>query len=406
MVTPFEGLRMLDMARLGPGPICSSALADLGVDVLVVEPPQQVFGNQSLLGGSITGGEPAAGGETREDRMRRVDPPGGHNKRSIVLNLREPEARELFYRLCEDVDIVQEGFRPGVVEELGVGYETISKINARIVYCAHTGYGQTGPYRDMAGHDINYISIAGLLGSVGRAGQKPAMPLNFAADNAGGGMVGAFAIAAALFAREHTGRGQYIDMAMSDGVMYLLSSMPEAGLEGPMTGPMPGESPLTGALPHYDVYETSDAKWISVGALEPKFFAKLCEMLGREDLIPHAHEFGRREEIREFFTTTFRTKTREAWFEQFRDVDALLTPVYTITEAVSDPHNVHRMVVEAEDPQGGTVKALGIGPKLSETPGEVRWIAPRVGEHTDEVLRSLGYDDGAISSLRERGVVE
>ena len=397
---------MLDMARLGPGPICSSALADLGVDVLHVEPPQHVFGDQNRSGGSISGGEQEAGGETREERIRRVNPPGGHNKRSMVLNLREPDAREIFYRLCEDVDIVQEGFRPGVVEALGVDYETVSKINPRVVYCAHTGYGQTGPYRHMAGHDINYISIAGLLGSVGRRGQKPAMPLNFAADNAGGGMVGAFAIAAALFARERTGRGQYVDMAMSDGVIYLLSSMPAAGLDAPTTGPMPGESPLTGAQPHYDVYETADAKWISVGTLEAKFYAKLCEVLGREDLIPHQHDLERREEIREFFTATFRTETRDQWFKEFRDVDTMLTPVYTVTEAVSDPHNIHRMVVEADDPKGGTVKALGIGPKLSETPGEVRWIAPRVGEHTEEVLRSLGFDVGAIASLRERGVVE
>ena len=399
-MTPFEGIRMLDLARLGPGPFCSSMLADLGVDVLKVEPPLSVFGDLSLLGAGYEKRE------RREERHRRVNPPGGHNKRSIVLNLQEQEAREIFYRLCEDVDIVQEGFRPGVVNELGVDYETVSKINPRIVYCSHSGYGQTGPYRDMAGHDINYISIAGLLGSVGRPGQKPAIPLNVAADNAGGGMVGAFAISAALFARERIGRGQYIDMGMSDGVMCLLGGMGTSGLDGPATGPMPGESPLSGALPHYDVYETADGRWISVGALEPKFFAKLCEMVGREDLIPHAHDPERQPEIRQHFTETFLQKTRDEWFEEFKHVDAMLTPVYSITEAVSDPHNVHRMVVEVEDPQGGTIKNLGIAPKFSETPGEVRWIEPRVGEHTDEVLESLGYDVAAIGSLRERGVAE
>ena len=231
-MTAFDGLRMLDLARIGPGPYCSMLLGDMGVDVLRIEPPRDERRHQ-----------PAAdeAGDDEVTRARRqANDVMGRNKRSMVLNLREAEGRAIAHRLAETADVFLEGFRPGVVDRLDVGYERISAINPRVVYCSISGYGQDGPYRELVGHDINYIAMAGMLGLVGRPGQRPAIPSNIVADYAGGGLMAAFAIASALYARERSDHGQYIDLAMSDGVLYLLAKYthvllgepaPEAGRE-------------------------------------------------------------------------------------------------------------------------------------------------------------------------------
>ncbi len=396
---PLDGVRVLDLSRLAPGPYCSMLLGDLGADVLLVESPPQFVGRR--------GGAAASDGsdDDPEAQRRRAYSALGRNKRSIVLNLREQDGRDVFHRLCEDVDVVLEGFRPGVVERLGADYRTVSAINPRIVYCSISGYGQSGPYRDIVGHDINYISIGGALGVIGRPGQKPAIPQNLIADLAGGGLMAAFAITSALLARERIGRGQYVDIAMSDGVLYLLA-MAASGVLAGGEAPRPGEGPLSGASPHYDVYETADGKWLSIGAGEPHFWAALCEVVGREDFKPLQSDAARRAEIREHFTKTFREKTRDQWFEELKAVDICVAPVYALDEALADPHNLSReMVVEVEDPRLGAVRQVGIAPKFSETPGQVRSVEPAPGQHTDDVLDSLGFDGASIAALRERGVV-
>jgi crotonobetainyl-CoA:carnitine CoA-transferase CaiB-like acyl-CoA transferase len=389
---PLDGIKILDLSRLAPGPFCSMMLGDLGADVLLVEAPA----DGKLAAAIVTRGADAERYAAYNILSR--------NKRSIVLNLREPEAREIFYKLAETADVVLEGFRPGVVKRLGVDYDTLSKRNSRLVYCSLSGFGQTGPYSQMVGHDINYISVGGALGMIGWPDAPPAIPMNIIADFAGGGMHAAYGILAALMARERTGRGQYVDIAMSDGVLYLLASMVGNVFMGGGS-PSRGATLLNGSVPHYNVYECSDGGWISLGSLEPHFFVNLCKAMECEQFIPHQYDPAKRAEIAAYFKARFLTKTRDEWFGILNKTDICVGPVYSLEEALADPHNLARnMVVEVEHPTLGKVKTLGIGTKLSDTPGSVRSTAPVAGQHTDEVLASIGYDAEAIAALKGRGV--
>jgi crotonobetainyl-CoA:carnitine CoA-transferase CaiB-like acyl-CoA transferase len=384
---PLEGIKILDLSRLAPGPFCSMMLGDMGADVLLVEAPSD---------GKLAPAVPGGGGDPEKAAAYNVM---ARNKRSIVLNLREQDAREIFYRLVDTADVVLEGFRPGVVKRLGVDYDTLKERNPRIVYCSLSGYSQ------LVGHDINYISIGGALGMIGWPDTPPAIPMNIIADFAAGGMHAAYGILAALLARERTGRGQYVDIAMSDGVLYLLASMAGNVLAGGRS-PSRGATVLNGSVPHYNVYECADGGWISLGSLEPHFFVNLCKVMGREDFIPHQYDASRRDEIADHFRAQFKTKTRDEWFEVLKQTDICAAPVLSLAEAFEDPHNRAReMVIDVPNERLGTVRHPGIATKLSDTPGAVRSTAPLAGQHTDDVLRSLGYDDDAVSALREKGVV-
>ncbi len=391
---PLEGIKILDLSRLAPGPFCSMMLGDLGADVLLVEAPAD-----GKLAGMILGQRDVDQEKIAAYNMM------GRNKRSIVLNLREQEARDIFYRLAETADVVLEGFRPGVVKRLGVDYETLIARNPRLVYCSLSGFGQTGPYSGLVGHDINYISVGGALGMIGWPDTPPAIPMNLLADFAGGGMHAAYGILAALMARERTGRGQHVDIAMSDGVMYLLASLAGNVLMGGAS-PTRGGTALNGSVPFYNVYQCSDGGWISIGSLEPHFWVNLCKVMGREDFIPHQWDSSKRTEISAHFREQFATKTRDEWFEVLKQTDICAGPVYSLEEALRDPHNLAReMVVEVDHPTLGTVRHIGIGTKLSDTPGRVRSTAPLAGQHTNDVLGQLGLDEAAIASLKERGIV-
>lgn len=386
----LQGVRVLDFSRLAPGPYCTMLLGDFGADILLIEPPPEIAARSGRSGESKR--------TAAHDALRR-------NKRSIVLNLREQEARGIVYDLVKQADVVIEGFRPGVVSRLGVDYDTLSAQNPHLVYCSISGYGQDGPYAGLVGHDINYISVAGALGMVGRKGTPPAIPMNWLADFAGGGMQAALAIMAALIARQSTGRGQYIDVALSDSVLYLMAStISQYLMDGEV--PTPEEVRLNGAFPNYEVYETADGGWISLGSLEPHFFANLCRIMGREDFIPRQYDRESYDEMRAHFATEFRKRTRDAWFSILKETDVCAAPVYRLDEALNDPHNRHRqMIVDAPHPEFGPIPMVGIGPKLSDTPGSVRTLAPSPGEHTTEVLRQLGLDGDRVDELRSRGVV-
>ena len=386
---PLEDIRILDLSRLAPGPFCSMLLADLGADVLLIEPPPD----------SRAGQGPGIGlGAAAYNAL-------GRNKRSIVLNLRDDSARQVFYKLAESADVVLEGFRPGVVQRLGVDYDTLRERNTRLVYCSLSGYGQTGPYAGLVGHDINYISIGGALGLIGWPDQPPAIPLNVIADFAAGGLHAAFAILAALHARDRTGRGQFVDIAMSDGVLYLLAQV-IGGYFSSGRVPGAGTTILNGGAAFYNVYQCRDGGWISVGSLEPHFWANPCRVMEREDFIPHQHDITKRDEMLAHFRERFRSKTRDEWFEILKTTDICAAPVYALDEALADPHNQARgMVVEVEHPEVGTVRQVGIAAKFSETPGAVRSLAPAPGQHTGEVLAALGYDADAIRALRDQGAV-
>lgn len=393
MVMALDGIKILDMSRLAPGPHCSMLLSDFGADVTLVE---AVPGASAKLGGGNRGGEAAE----RAAAYNAL----GRGKKSIALNLKDEAAREIFYKLVSDADVVMEGFRPGVVKRLGVDYETLSKINPRIICCSLSGFGQTGPYSNLVGHDINYISIGGALGVIGRPGTPPAIPVNVVADFAGGGLTAAFAICLAIIARERTGRGQDIDIGMSDGVLSLMTSA-FSGFFSNGRPIRPGESMLNGAVPWYNTYQCSDGRWFSIGSIEPHFFEALCRVLGTEEFLGRQHESAAHPEMQAKWTAIFETKTADEWMGIMSKYDICAAPVLEMENVVTNPHNLARgMVVEIDSPVG-KVKQIGIGPKLSDTPGRVRGTAPLVGQHTDEILKDLGYDEKVIAKLREAGTV-
>ena len=390
MTTPLEGIKVLDLSRLAPGPFCTMILGDLGADILKVEGPRE---------GRLAVGVSA---EERAIAHNAVE----RNKRSIVLNLKAEPARKIFYQLAERVDVIVEGFRPGVVKRLGVDYDTIKEINPKLIYCSLTGYGQDGPYHNMVGHDVNYISIGGALGFIGIPGGAPAIPSNLLADFAAGGMNATIAILAALMARERTGKGQYADMGMADGVVSLLSFALSAYF-GSGVVPQRGNELLTGGVPFYSVYETKDGKYLSIGCLEPWFYENLCRALGREDFIPHQAASGeKREEIFSAFREIFRSRTRDEWFDYLSQWDICVGKVYEFDELATDPQLVHRkMILELDHPKFGKVRQPGISIKLSETPGSIRSFSPVLGQHTEEVLLDLGYSKERIEELRKEGVI-
>jgi alpha-methylacyl-CoA racemase len=399
----LEGVKILDLSRLVPGAFCTMLLGDLGAEVLKIEAP--------VLTG-FTGSPGAFPGE--ESRKAAAYYAPDRNKKSIVVNLKSETGREIFYRLSRHADVIVEGFRPGVAKRLRIDYETISKLNPRIIYCSLSGYGQDGPYRAFPGHDINYISMAGVLGLIGSSEGPPAIPLNLVADFAGAALYGALGISIALVARHKTGKGQYVDMAYMDGAISLMTWF-NCGhfFDGSML--KRGESWLHGAYPYYGVYETKDGKYITIGCLEPHFWENLCRLLGKEEYIPYhfalQHTFHKPEdekwdEIRSSLKLIFLTKTRDEWFELLIRNDVPAGKVYAPDEVFSDPQVLHRqMVIEVEHPTLGKIKQVGIAPKLSGTPGKVRTLSPLPGEHTDEILQGLGYKREEIESLRQEGAV-
>ena len=393
MVMALEGIKVLDLSRLAPGPYCSMLLADFGADVTLVEAAPGV---SAKLGG----------GNRRSESAERAAAYNalGRGKKSIALNLKDESARNVFYDLAATADVVLEGFRPGVVKRLGVDYDTLAAMNPRIVYCSLSGFGQTGPYSNLVGHDINYISVGGALGVTGRPGTPPAIPINIVADFAGGGMHAALAICVALLARQHTGRGQYVDIAMSDGVMSLMTSA-FTGYFSNGSVIRPGEFLLNGAVPWYNTYECSDGRWFSLGSIEPHFYAALCQVLDTPEYAERQHDASVYPEMQAKFASILKTKTADDWMAIMSQHDICAAPVMEMDRAVTDPHNTARgMVVEVDSPIG-KVKQIGVGAKLSDTPGLVRSTSPLIGQHTDQILSNLGYEAAKIASLRESGAV-
>jgi crotonobetainyl-CoA:carnitine CoA-transferase CaiB-like acyl-CoA transferase len=403
MPMPLEGINVIDLTRLAPGPYCTMMLADLGANVIKIEEPGAPTGRRAAQAAGLPTTPPPRHGVERHAPHWALN----RNKKTMGLNLRHEVARQIFFQLAEQADVVVEEFRPGVAARLGIDYDTLSERNPRLIYCAITGYGQTGPYKDLVGHDLNYISTAGCLGMIGEKDGRPVIPHNLIADFAGGGMHGAIGILAALMARERTGRGQFVDIAMTDGVYSLLVSSLSTYFA---TGLVPrrGEGELDGAAPYYNVYETKEGKWLSIGSIEPWFYANLCKALGREDFLPYEFaEEEKRAEIRQAFAKIFKTRTRDDWFQILTQSDICVAKVYDLDETTSDPHlRARDMIVEVEHPGAGPVKQVGIAVKLSATPGQIRFLAAPLGAHTEEILTGLGYTSPQIVALRDAGAIK
>ena len=398
----LEGIKVLDFCRNAPGMFCTTILADLGADVLMIERPMDEARSAYE--------KVVAGIESKEDERRHATFNAlQRDKRSIALNLKETEAQQILYKLVEAADVVVEGFRPGVMERLGAGYDKIRSLNPRTIYCSVSGYGQNGPYSQMAGHDINYISVAGALGLIGEQDCKPEIPLNLIADYAGGGLCGAVGILAALMAREKTGAGQYVDIAMSEGVLYMLSGMVSDVLSRGISAERGGNR-LNGGAPYYNVYRTKDDRYFSIAAIEPWFWENLCRSLGLDDLIPYQDADGDKKiEVEQALSDAFMAKTREEWFETLKDADISVGKVYSLEEALEDPQAKHRgmvLEIDTQDIPEGKVRQVATSIHLSDTPGKVGHLGSVTGQHTMEVLAELGFEAGAVSDLFSRKVVQ
>ena len=388
MALPLDGIKILDLSRNAPGPFCTMLLGDLGAEIIKIEQP-----GYGIIPIDVDQDTWAA--YFALDR----------NKKSIILNLKSPNARQIFYRLVETADVILESYRPGIAKQLQVDYETVKKINPRLVYGSLTGYGQNGPYRELPGHDINYIALAGALSAFSIRNEQPAVPLNLLADYATGGLQAAFGIAIALLYRERTGIGQYIDVSMVDGVIQLFSWEASELFASGQT-PRWGETPLTGAIPCNNVYQAKDG-YLSVGCFEITSWENLCQALQREDLIPYQYATGKEKDyVYSQLQQIFVTKTKDEWFNLLNSKDVSIMPVLELDEVFNDPHVLHRqMLVDIDHPKFGKVKQVGIGLKFSETPGEIRHTAPLPGQDTEEVLSDLGYTIDKINSLKENGAI-
>jgi crotonobetainyl-CoA:carnitine CoA-transferase CaiB-like acyl-CoA transferase len=397
----LEGLKILDLTRYAPGPYCTMILGDLGADIIKIE-------------------EMGSPGGRRAEQMKGMDTipapfefpttestynPLNRNKKSIQLNLKAAMGQRIFHQLAEKTDIVVEGFRPGVTKRLGIDYPTLKKVNQRLIYCAITGYGQDGPYRDLPGHDINYISNGGAVGAISLPGARPAIPGNLIGDMAAGGLQATIGILAALAARERTGKGQFVDIAMTDGAVSMLCLYLGRYFElGRLT--KPEEKSSCGATHYYNHYETSDGKFISIACSEPWFFANLCRALGCEDFIPYQMDIEKNDEITDYFRQKFLTRTSDEWFDILSKADAPVGRVYSLDELAGDPQLQHRrMIVEVDSPGEGKIRQAGISIKLSETPGEIRNLGASPGESTVEILTELGYSQEEIKEMQEAEVI-
>jgi crotonobetainyl-CoA:carnitine CoA-transferase CaiB-like acyl-CoA transferase len=387
----LDGVRVLDLTRLLPGPYATQLLADAGADVIKIEDTDA---------GDYTRHMPP----TTRDGVGTVFDAVNRGKRSVAIDLKSEAGREVFYGLTEGADVVIESFRPGVTERLGVDYATLSEYHEELVYCSLTGYGQNGPYADRVGHDLNYIGLAGLLDMTrDDADEKPRVPGYQIADMAGG-LLAAFGICSALLSRElgNTG-GEYLDVSMTDAVVSFSQAIASEALTG--EDPRPGETALTGGYPWYDVYEAADGTYVTLGALEPKFWRSFCEAVDRPDLADYhmTEDPVELRALREELDGIFADRTREEWVEVLSDVDAAVGGVYTPAEAFEHPQIEARGYVERTE---DAAPRVGLPLCGSEIPDSARAESPGHGEHTERVLREAGLCEDDIEKLRGDSVID
>ena len=400
MTLPLDGIKVLDLSRMLPGPYCTMILGDMGAEIIHVVDPNYAYSNPPPFHQK---------GRFRESAFNSVLL---RNKKSITLNLKKEKAREIFYELVKRADIILETFRPKVTNKLKIDYDTLSSINPSIIYCSLTGYGQDGPYEQLAGHDLNYISICGILDlnkdrrieTQPNRERKPIVPGIQAAD-IGGGLVSAIGILSAIIERAKNSerKGQYIDISMLDCVF---SFMPMSAAYH-FSQNLATLSLIQGDFPFYSVYKTKDNKYLSIGVIEIKFWNNLCEGLGLSDLKLKQFPQGlEKEEVFEKIQEKFLTKTQEEWLEHFKNFDTCIMPVKNFAEACNDSQIIARnMVVELDHPKLGKIKNIASPIKFSRTPLKIRSLPPKVGQHTKEILKTLNYSDEEIRKFKINGVI-
>ncbi len=404
MSLPLEGIVILDLTRMLPGPFCSMILSDLGAYVIKVEDPRYFYGHPPPF---------FQKGRYRESAFNSIL---NRNKKSITLNLKKEKALSIFYKLVKRADVVLDSYRPKVTNKLKIDYNTLAEINPSIICCSLTGYGQYGPYEQIAGHDLNYIGICGILDlnkerkfyDGKNQKRKPINPGVQVAD-IGGGLVSAIGILGAIIERDKNPerKGQYIDISMTDSVFSFMPLVAAYHFSKDLNDGVETQNPLHGDFPFYNVYKTKDDKFLSVGIVEVKFWRVMCETLGREDLI--LKQFAQGEEREEVFIELqkeFSKKTQKEWNDIFKRLDACIMPVKSFAEASEDPQiKARNMVIEMDHPKFGKIKNIASPIKYSRTPLKVRELAPKVGQNTKMILTNLGYSDEDIRDFRKKGII-
>ena len=389
-MAPLDGLHVLDLSRLMPGPLCTMILGDLGADVVKIEQPQ--IGDYARFA-------PPLIGETGSAFLLL-----NRNKRSITLNLKNTEAKEILHKLATKADVFVESYQPGVAERLGVGYPAISKVNERIIYCSISGYGQTGPYRDLVGHDLNYAAYSGAIGATGLKGGPPVIPAIQICDIQSA-IYAVVAITAALYRREKTGEGEFIDISLMDTAVASMIIPMSYYFAGASTER--GGSFLSGGAPFYNVYETKDRKFISIAPLEPRFWVTLCNVLGvekyQDQQIASAEES---EKIRANLAEKFREKRRDEWVKILNEREVPCAPVYDVSEVPVDPQvRARQMIFEMQTAAFGKLNQIATPIRISHNPLIARSAPPKLGQHTLEILRGLRYSTKDLERLKTEGAI-
>jgi alpha-methylacyl-CoA racemase len=377
---PLAGMTVVEIAGIGPGPFCAMMLADMGAEVIRVDRAE-----------NVSGGDPA-------------NPPADLNnrgRRSIGVDLKNPDGVAVVLDLVEQADALIEGFRPGVAERLGIGPDDCLARNPGLVYGRMTGWGQDGPLAGAAGHDINYIALAGALDPIGRRGEAPVPPLNLVGDYGGGGMLLAFGVVCGVLEARRSGQGQVVDSAMVDGAAVLMTMTHALRAMGVWNDER-GTNLLDTGAHFYNVYETADGKYVSIGSIEPQFYGELLRLTGLEgEELPWQHDRQEWPALKERLAAIFKTKTRDEWRELMEGTDVCFAPVLSIPEAIEHPHNVDRSTfVEVAG-----IRQPGPAPRFSRTAPEISSPPPHAGQHTDEVLAAAGFDPDRVAKLREAGAI-
>ncbi len=404
MVLPLNNVRILDLSRMLPGPYCSMILSDLGAEVIHINDPKYPYANPPPF---------FQKGRYRESAFNSILM---RNKKSISLNLKKRKGLEIFYDLVRKADVVLESFRPKITKKLKIDYETLNKINPSIIYCSLTGYGQFGPYEQIAGHDLNYIGICGILSlnkersiSPNQELDKKPIPPGAQIADIGGGLVSTIGILGAIIEREKNPEklGQYIDVSMTDCVFSFMPLVAAFHFSNDLNDGIENENFLHGEQPFYNTYRTKDNKFVSVGIVEVKFWHELCNTLQREDLLLKQFTQGKeKEKVFQELEKEFLKKTQKEWTEIFKSKDACVMPVNSFAEACDDPQiKIREMVAELKHPKFGRIQNVNSPIKYSRTPLKIRALAPKLGKNTKEILEELGYSSEDIKELNKEGVI-